>query len=201
MNNRRAAEALVKSLDPDHFLGKNSRHVYKADIIRVMDNIVRDVEYSKKKKEAQRNDTLRFSQWADSRCPLLSGLKIVLQEEGMLQQPEVELPCQCTPTSTFCYEYENEYRMHLRMNKGKRTVVHLDYVFSQTQRPPRNWNVRFDECDYQIKKNVIHVNYFPGKTSKEVLQAIQRFIAAFCEETVEDFIQLPTSRNASPTRQ
>jgi len=204
MTNRRAAESVMTSLDPECKLQKNSRHLYKDSLIKIMDNISNEVAYARKKSEEQQKDVIRFAKWCTSQCPVLEGLSIFLEQDGELQCPHDALWCQCGPDAPFCSEFSNEYEFKLRMNKKGRTVIHLHYVFAQTQLPPnsdgRIRKVEFDDCDCVVKKNVMLVNYFPGRTADEVLAAIREFISMFCDETVKDFVDLPTARDESPMR-
>jgi hypothetical protein len=206
MTNREAVvfssfvEALIRSYDPDNLLLKNTHQLYKEKLVETLESLSKEIHYATKKKELQQADSIRFRKWSDSICPLLAGLEILLEEEGELQAPDINHPCICGEDAAFCYEYQNEYRLVIRMNKGKKTIVHLDYVFSQSQTWPTKETVRFSEFDCEVKKNVVSLDYFPGKTPDQVLGAIKQFIAAFCEETVEDFVELPATRDESPLR-
>ena len=196
MTTKRFSESLIRLLDPDNMLGENTRRFYEGDIIKAMEGIVTELKQRKKEIEAEQAEVIKFAQWSLTECQVLAGLSIFLHQDGALQLVNAPLPCRCDPEMKFCTEYEHEYELKIRMNRGRRTPVNIHYVFSQTQhRTVPGW-VSFDEVEREIKKNDIRLDDFPGKARDEVLAGIRMFIDTWCNESVEDFIEHTSARRA-----
>jgi hypothetical protein len=198
MTSARFAAALIGNLDIDDILGENTKKIYQDQLVRTLDSLHTNILYCQQRRKAAKADTSKYKHWCQNKCWELRDLEITLEQEGSLQQPNLPLPCVCAPDSEFCYEYENEYRMQLRMADGERPVVDLDYIFSQTQTQARPGFVMFDEVDVRIQKNVIKVAHFTSP--HRAVHSIRKFVAKFCAEHVQEFIELPGSRENSPTR-
>jgi hypothetical protein len=200
MNNRRVAEDVVKTLDPDKVLQKNTRHVYKSSLVRVLDSITADVASQRSERMENDLDNALFSHWCDCHCALFKGLKLQLTESGAIQEPGAELECTCAPDAAFCTDYQHEYRIQVRMRKGQTTVVNLDYVFSQEQPAPDDGSVWFGNWECTPKKQFVRMDQFPGAKPADVWAAIRLFVEKFAEQNVENYFKRPAGREKSPVR-
>jgi hypothetical protein len=203
MSVEHALELVLLTLDPNNLLKENSLKHYSKELRRTMTSIETDVAYQRKLTGRAIADVKRYASWCRSQCPVLSGLKIYLEEDGELQDPLARFPCRCPRKSRFCHEYENEYELKLRMLRGKQVVIDLHYVFSQTQQPKEKGAIQFDDPDVDVRVNDFRVAFLEKHGREKVLEGLREFIWTFCYSTIPiwDYIKEPGARDASPTRQ